>query len=249
MHGPIGSFASLPKPANISELDYQVQRFHSLLWAGGGCYSDFYIHIIDHLCWLKNALPVKAKGLGGRHYRQTPQGLTFVDQNFDSYSIEYTFEDGSKFYFDGRCKTGCKDFYSSFIHGSKGCAIASRGGDCGGPSATYKGQNAIKANELWNSRGGGNPYQHEWDALLDAIRNNKPFNEVKHGVEGSLVTSLGRMAAHTGQEITLEEMLNCDHEFAPGLDTLTRNSPAPVQPDANGIYPLPQPGRKGKREY
>jgi predicted dehydrogenase len=43
------------KPSNISELDYQVQRFHSFLWASGGIYSDNYIHIIDHLCWMKNA--------------------------------------------------------------------------------------------------------------------------------------------------------------------------------------------------
>ncbi len=28
----------------ISELLYQIRRFHSFLWASGGCYSDFYIH-------------------------------------------------------------------------------------------------------------------------------------------------------------------------------------------------------------
>ena len=55
---------------------------------------------------------------------------------------------------------------------------------------------------------------------MDAIRNDKPYNEVKRGVEGSLVTSMGRMAAHTGQEITFEDMLNCEHEFAPGVDKL-----------------------------
>ena len=59
------------KPSNISELDYQVQRFHSFLWASGGIYSDNYIHIIDHLCWMKNAWPIKAQALGGRHYKQT----------------------------------------------------------------------------------------------------------------------------------------------------------------------------------
>src|SRR5579862_508331 len=53
MHGPAGYFESLPKPANISDLDYQVRRFHSFLWASGGNYSDFYIHHIDHLCWMK----------------------------------------------------------------------------------------------------------------------------------------------------------------------------------------------------
>ena len=82
-----------------------------------------------------------------------------------------------------------------------------------------------------------------------AIRNNKPYNEVKRGVEASLVTSMGRMAAHTGQEITFDQMLNCDHEFAPDLDKLTKDTPAPLQPDANGRYPVPQPGINTKREY
>src|SRR5579871_2288544 len=95
MHGPAGYFESPPKPANISDLDYQVRRFHSFLWASGGNFSDFYIHIIDHLCWMKNAWPVKAQALGGRHYRQAPDGTTYVDQNLDTYGVEYTFPDGS----------------------------------------------------------------------------------------------------------------------------------------------------------
>jgi predicted dehydrogenase len=248
VHGPVGYFASTPKPADISELDYQVQRFHSLLWAGGGCFSDFYIHIIDHLCWMKNAWPVSAHALGGRHYRYTPRGVPYVDQNFDNYSVEYTFADGTKMFFNGRCMEGAHSIYSSYVHGSNGSAIASRSSDCGGPSATFRGQAPLREKQIWQSTDSSSAYQNEWDALIDAIRNDKPFNEVKRGVEASVVTSMGRMAAHTGQEITYEQMLNCDHEFAPGLDTLTKDSPAPVQPDANGMYPQPEPGRK-KREY
>lgn len=249
MHAPAGFFESTPKPANISDLDYQVRRFHSFLWASGGNFSDFYIHIIDHLCWMKDAWPVKAQALGGRHYKQTQDGTPFVDQNLDTYSVEYTFQDGSKFFFDGRCMNNTAGIYSSYVHGTKGLAIASRANDCGGPSAIYKGQNAAAANLLWESKDGSNPYQNEWDALIDAIRKDKPYNEVKRGVEASLVTSMGRMAAHTGQEITYDDMLNCQHEFAPGLDKLTKDTPAPLQPDAKGRYPQPQPGITVKREY
>ena len=39
---------------------------------------------------------------------------------------------------------------------------------------------------------------------------------------------MGRMAAHTGQVITCDEMLNCEHEFAPDVDKLTMDSPAPL---------------------
>ena len=35
------------------------------------------------------------------------------------------------------------------------------------------------------------------------------------------MTSMGRMAAHTGQIVTFDEMLNCEHEFAPDVDKLT----------------------------
>jgi predicted dehydrogenase len=228
---------------------YQIQRFHSFIWASGGCFSDFYIHIIDHLGWMKNAWPVKAQAVGGRHYRQSPEGITYVDQNLDTYSVEYSYADGTKFYMDGRCMTGCQDIYNSYIHGTKGSAIASKSGDCGTPSATFKGQQPKRSDMIWQSTDNSDPYQNEWDELIDAIRNNKPYNEVKRGVEASLVTSMGRMAAHTGQEITFEDMLNCEHEMAPGLDKLTADSPAPLVTGPDGRYPVPMPGRNKTREY
>lgn len=252
MHGPVGYFSSLPKPPGENELLYQIRRFHSFLWAGGGNFSDFYIHIIDHLGWMKNAWPVRAMGLGGRHYRQSPEGKPYVDQNFDVYSIEYTYADGTKFTFGGRCITGCFDQYASYLHGTKGSAIASKHGDCGMPSSLYRSQTPKSSERFWESsvpEAQRDPYVNEWMDLLDAIKNDTPYNETKRGVEASLVCVMGRMAAHTGQEITWDEALNCEHEFAPGLDQLTENSPAPLQADAQGRYPVPQPGIVTNREY
>jgi len=252
MHGPIGSFNSTAKPAGITEMLYQIQRFHSFIWASGGNFSDFYIHLIDHQSWMKGAWPVKAHALGGRHYKQSPQGVPYVDQNFDTYSVEYTYADGSKFILDGRCMTGCKGMFSSYAHGSRGMAIVSKSGDCGMPSSTYRGQNPDKAKRIWESQVDPeerNPYQNEWNDLVDAIRKDKPYNEAGRGARTSLVTSMGRMAAHTGQEITYEQILNSDHEMAPGLDKATENSPAPLTPDAEGRYPIPQPGIVKDREY
>ncbi len=252
MHAPGGFFLSLPKPSGISDLLYQVQRFHSFIWASGGNFSDFYIHHLDHLGWMKNAWPVKAQAVGGRHYRQSPEGITYVDQNFDVYSVEYTYADGSKFYFDGRCIAGCQQIYSSHLHGTKGMAIASKSGDCGQPSSIYKGQNPVAADLIWESTVNPeekDPYQNEWNDLMDAIRDDKPYNETARGAEASLVANMGRMAAHTGQEITWEQALNSDHDMAPGVDKLTMDSPAPLVADANGRYPVPQPGIVTDREY
>ena len=48
MAGPIGSAFSEKWHGQPSELLWQIQRFHSFIWASGGCFNDFYIHIIDH---------------------------------------------------------------------------------------------------------------------------------------------------------------------------------------------------------
>lgn len=252
MHGPIGYFASTPKPSGISELMYQVQRFHSFLWAGGGCFSDFNIHIIDHQSWMKNDWPVKALAVGGRHYRTSPDGVRYIDQNMDTYSVEYTYSDGSKFFMEGRCIDGCTNVYMSQAHGTKGMAIVSAFGDCGAPSSTYRGQAPDKSRQIWQSEVAEderNPYQNEWNDLVWAVRNDKPYNECERGVKASLVTSMGRMSAHTGREITYEAILSGDHEMAPGLDHLTANSPAPLQAGPDGTYPVPQPGIVTDREY
>ena len=252
MAGPLASAFSEKWPGKPNELLWQISRFHSFIWASGGCFSDFYIHHIDHLCMMKNAWPVKAQALGGRHYRQTPDGHPLVDQNFDSYSVEYTFADGAKMYMDGRCMIGAESIYASYAHGSKGMAVVSKNGDCGMPSSTYKTQSPQKDSLIWTSKVDpkeADPYENEWNDLLAAIRNDKPYNEVKRGVQASLVTSLGRRAAHTGLEITYEEMLNSEDEFAPDADKFTMDSPPPVKSDANGLYPVPMPGRLKMHEY
>ncbi|MEA3210224.1 MAG: hypothetical protein QOE70_3281 [Chthoniobacter sp.] len=252
MQGPLGSAFSekYPGPDNNlpgkpSELLWQISRFHSFIWASGGAFSDFYIHHIDHLCWMKGAWPVKCQAIGGRHYREN-----YVDQNFDSYACEYTFEDGAKMYMDGRCMVGAYPHYSSYAHGTKGMAICAASGDAGLPSSTYKGQNPDRKNQIWKSEVGPTEVEshfNEWTDLIDAIRSDKPFNEVKYGVEASVVTSMGRMAAHTGQEITFDEMLNHEHEYCPDADKLTMDSPPPLLSDKDGKYPVPTPGlKKGK---
>lgn len=249
MHGPAASSQSIAKPEGMSDLEYQIRRFHSFLWASGGCYSDFYIHHIDHLIWMKGALPVKAQGVGGRHYKANREGKDFVDQNFDTYAIEYTFEDGTKFFFEGRCMEGAAGIYSSYVHGTKGLGVVARAGDFGGPQGIYKGQNMTPETQVWQSTDRSNPYQNEWEVLINKIKANDPHNEVQTGVETCVVSNMGRMAAHTGQEITYDQMLNCPHEFGPGVDKLSYEAPSPLMPQFDGRYPVPEPGIKKDREY
>ncbi len=234
-----------PKPEGMSELLYQIQRFHAFLWASGGMYSDYYIHQIDECSWMRGAWPVEAHAMGGRHYRGDS-----LDQNFDNYSIQYVYPDGTRLFYHGRAMNGCTGGFDSYAHGAKGVAVISTNGHYPGKVRTYKGHNTNKENLIWAfPQPEPNPYQLEWDDLIDAIRQDKPYNEVKRGAEASLVNTMGRMAAHTGQVITFDQALNCEHEFAPNVDKLTMDSPAPVRLDSEGKYPVPQPGTLKDREY
>jgi predicted dehydrogenase len=252
-----GGGTAPPKPDDISELAYQIKLFHAFLWASGGVFSDYYIHQIDECSWMKGAWPVSATAVGGREYRGDS-----LDQNFDVYSVQYTFPDGTKLFFDGRNMAGCRDEFASYAHGSKGSAVISTLAHTPGMTRIYKGQKmptvlskndlplAPDPNLVWAfPQPEKSPYQWEWDDLTEAIRENKPYNEVKRGAEASLVASMGRMAAHTGQLITFDQMLNCEHEFAPGVDKLVQDGPAPLQMGPDGKYPIPQPGIKKDREY
>lgn len=245
-----------PKPDGITELGWQVSRFHAFLWASGGVFSDYYIHQIDECCWMKNAWPVYAHGIGGRQYRGDS-----LDQNFDTYSVTYFYADGTTLHFDGRNMKGARDEFASYAHGSKGSAVISTLSHTPGITRIYKGHNIPRVtnrnqlplppdpNLVWAfPQPEISPYQWEWDDLVDAIRNDKPYNEVERGAIASMVTSMGRMAAHTGRIVTYDEMLNCPHEFAPNVDKLTADSAAPLQM-VNGKYPLPEPGIKIDREY
>ncbi len=207
---------------------YQVQRFHSFLWASGGCFSDFLIHNIDECCWMKDAWPVKAQASGGRHYRgrlHRPELRPLL----------------------GRVHL-CRRRPSSISKGETStAAISSSPATLTAPRARrssprtlthpakcriYKGHNfTSRRARLAIPAARADPYQLEWDHLIDAIRNDKPYNEVRRGAEASLVTVMGRMAAHTGQLITWDKALNHEHEFAPDVDKLTLDGPAPLRAD------------------
>jgi predicted dehydrogenase len=242
-------------PAGTTELLHQIRLFHAFLWASGGVFSDYFIHQIDECSWMKGAWPVEAQALGGRHYRGDS-----VDQNFDTYAVEYTFPDGVKLFYDGRNMAGVHNEFASYVHGSKGSAVISTSAHTPGRTRIYKGQKIPRwqsgqtapadENLLWAyPQPEHSPYDFEWEDLIQAIRDDKPYNEVKRGAEASLVGSMGRMAAHTGQLVTFDQMMNCEHEFAPDVDKLTLDGPAPLRAGADGKYPVPQPGIVKNREY
>ncbi len=245
--GPVASFRTKKRDPekDPNELLYQIKNFHSFMWISGGAFSDYNIHNIDESCWVKNDWPVEAKGSGGRHYRDE-----WVDQNFDNYTVEYTFGDGTKLMWQSGNMQGTQTQFCTHAHGTKGMAIFSTAGHLPAKSRIFKGQSLKSEDVIWSyPQPEPNPYDVEWEDFLEAIRGNQPYNEVERSVKSSLVTAMGRLSSHTGQTISYEDALNWQSEFAPDVDKLTMDSPAPVLADAEGKYPLPEPGIKKKTEY
>ena len=230
-----------PRPAGENELLWQLSPGHpfQFMWSSGGIFIELMIHQIDECFWIKDAWPVAAHGVGGRF-----AGSTDCSQNLDSYTVEYTFADGTKAQVTGRYIPNCHNDFATYVQGTK-CAAKFSGSIHAPHSWLYPDQRIEEtATIAWRApKETVNPWQAEWDVLLSAIRNNRPHNEARRAALSNLGAIMGRAAVHTGKVITWDEAMASNFQFCPNVDELTENSPAPVQADAQGRYPAPLPGK------
>jgi predicted dehydrogenase len=232
-----GNCALAPRPPADNELLWQIRRAYYFLWVSSGMFIEMTIHQIDECCWLKDAWPVAAHGFGGR----IPDS-TDCSPNLDTYSIEYTFADGSTALVGARYITGCHEEFNTYVHGSK-CAGQFSGDDHMPMTHIYKDHRLGRDNIAWKpAREKVSPWQAEWNELLDAIRHDRPYNESRRAAYTNLAALMGRAAVHTGKIVTWEDALASKFQFCPNVSALTEHSPAPVRADTRGRYPAPIPG-------
>ncbi len=226
-----------PFKGGQSELLWQIRQPYFFLWVSSAWFIEMMIHQVDECCWIKEAWPVSAEGLGGRE-----PGSDDCSQNLHTYAIEYTFPDGTKALVNSRNQAQCHDEFATFVHGTK-CAAQFSGNVHAPTVQIHKDQRIAKDSIVWRPENEKlSPYQAEWDELLTAIRKNQPYNEVERAAYTNLTSIMGRAAIHMGRVITWEEMLASDFKFCPSVD-FTKDSPSPLQANAEGRYPVPVPGR------
>ncbi|MDR1958545.1 MAG: Gfo/Idh/MocA family oxidoreductase [Planctomycetaceae bacterium] len=216
-----------------TELAHQIRNYHSFTWTNGSFFLDWCIHNVDILSWAKNEWPESAIGMGGRTFDTTP------GQVFDHQHVEYFFKDGISMNGYARHMNGTPCFYTDYVLGTKGMAVI-LGGFKIMKNCSFGPDNEV----VWKFEGkSSNPYQLEHQLLNDAIRNDKPYNEGHRAVKAGLTGIIGRMAFESGQHISVDKACESKIELFPNIDHVTWETPAPVQPDANGHYPYAIPGQ------
>ncbi len=210
----------------------------NLHWIGSGHMVDNLIHQIDECCWIKDAWPVSAIGMGAREVGSTDHG-----QNLDTYAMEYTFPDGTKAFCGFRRQQKSRSDFATYIHGTK-CAAQFSGNVHKATVHMFKDQRIGEDHISWTPTPDAvSPWQYEWNAFINSIRNDKPHNEAKRACYADYVSLMGRAACHIGQEVTWDQVTSSDFQFCNYLDSLHPEGEVPVKADENGQFPVPIPGR------
>ncbi len=221
--------AGKEKRPDETELQYQIRNWYYFTWLSGDHNVEQHVHNLDVCNWAKgNVHPVRAQGMGGRQVRNKK----INGQIFDHHFIEYEYADGTRMFSQSRQIPRCWKSVSESITGTLGEAHFERGRfSISGPKATAK-----------RLRKGEDGHQLEHYPLFEAIRKNLPYNEAEHGANATMTAILGRMSNYSGQAVTWDEAMASNLTLVPD-DLTSFDSTAPVQPDAEGWYPVAVPGQ------
>jgi predicted dehydrogenase len=223
--------AGLERQPGEGELQYQLRNWYYFTWISGDFIVDQHIHNIDIINWIKGGHPVRAQGMGGRQVRTDKK---LHGQIFDHFFIEYEYADGSKL--SSQCRQGQPGTYqevSEHVVGTKGRA------DLNVQSRLFR----ITGPNAWELRlkQGEDGHQLEHFPLIEAIRNDQPYNELELAAMSTMTAILGRMAAYSGKLVEWDDAINSKLQLMP--EEVTWEMAPPVVPDAEGNYPVAIPGR------
>ena len=216
-----------------SEMKYQVKNWYHFAWICGDHICEQHIHNIDVVNWfMDDAHPVSAQGMGGREIRNDRK----TGQIFDHHYVEFAYDNGVIMNSQCRHQPDCWNAVSEIIVGSKGNLYLNGDGSAQIKDRTGK--------SIWRYRGqesDGNPYQNEHNELYQAIRENKKLNNAHYGATSTFTAILGRYATYSGKMVKWDEALAWNNSELP--DKLDLETPTKLNPNAEGLYPVPVPGK------
>ena len=234
-----------------SELEYQLRNWYYYTWICGDQIVEQHIHNLDVGNWWAGikasgdaagppVFPVVCKAMGGREVRVDPK----YGNIFDHTSCQFEYADGTQMISWGRHQPGVWNSVSEVGYGTKG--TVSTQGRTRITSGTTWDPDAQRFQEKveWGYRGRGDrsPYVQEHIDLQAAIRDGADYNEGEYGAMSTMTAILGRMAAYSGQELTMKDALDHGRQLFPYDRELTMDAEPPVKPGPDDVYEAPTPG-------
>ena len=193
-----------------SEMEWMIRNWVNWTWLSGDHIVEQHVHNLDVANWFFGKHPVKAVGFGSRLRRIT-------GDQYDNFSIDYTFENGMHIHSMCRQINGCAPNVSERLQGTKGSTnCESTILDLAG-TELWKYEYPLDADGKPTNRVSVDPYVQEHIDLVTAIRTGKVFNELEATAISTMVGIMGRISAYTGKETTYEEMMNSDLKLGPAV--------------------------------
>ncbi|MGN7205353.1 Gfo/Idh/MocA family protein [Pedobacter sp. SAFR-022] len=221
-----------PRQPQQTEMEYQMRNWYYFNWLCGDHIVEQHVHNIDIANWAKNAYPVSIQGTGSRAWRTGKD----YGEIYDNHAVELTYADGAVIYSQCRHFEGTANRVDETFQGTKGRTYLSANNQ--GILWDHTGK------EIFShpTKGNANPYQTEHDELFAAISKGEyKFADAERGAKSCLTAIMGRYATYSGQTIKWDEALNANNSLFP--ETLAWDAKPRILPDANGLYPIPTPGK------
>jgi len=196
--------------ASWSEMEYMIRNWVNWTWLSGDHIVEQHVHNLDVMNWFTGTHPVKATGFGSRLRRVT-------GDQYDNFSIDYTFENGIHIHSMCRQINGCVNSVSERLQGTKGSTNCRNAVLDPAGAELWKYAYPLDKDGKPTDNVSVDPYVQEHIDLVTAIRTNQPFNELENTAISTMIGIMGRISAYTGKETTYEEMMNSDLKLGPAV--------------------------------
>ena len=212
------------RPAGMGDVEWQIRNWYNYTWLGGGGLVEQAVHSVDKIGWVMgDANPIQCRATGGLAAPQLAGNI------FDHYHIAYEYPNNVWCHLASRKAPGCLNENADFVRGTKGTLVIGRG------TTPYIEDNSGK--QIWSyrlPRGEREPnmYQVEHDEFFDSIRTGNHINNGPRMIHSTMMAIMGRMSAHTGQEVTWDQAMAAQEDLFPGDESNVQMDqsyePAPV---------------------
>ncbi len=181
-----------------SDMEWMLRDWVNWNWLSGDHIVEQHIHHLDGIIWVMGKAPVRAVGMGARVRRQT-------GDQYDFFSVDYTFDDGVHMHSTIRQLRGCANERDESFVGTKGIASLDK-------AAIHD----LDGKLIWKFDGEANDSLIQEHAdLVAAIRAGRPINTARDTAVSTLVAIMGRESAYSGKAVTYDELMASNQRLGP----------------------------------